>query len=202
MSAIINSDLANLRKRSTMSACIFANQGWCSFVGSLVTIIILACYKNVMEVVKGRKFMEVNMTFRRQHSRKLDGLSFPLDLAICRWFLGNSCVCYPLSPSHVTWVNSTFLILKLFYILVTLQWLNFSKCDMTISTYSTLHEETTENHLIFQPPLSKQAVFNEQIQKTSPSSFDSVWVTTRKFGSWLFHHPPLCELERLAVAEK
>jgi len=87
---------------STMSACTFVNQGWCSFVGSLVTIIILACYKNVMEVVKGRKLMEVNRTFRRQHSRKLDGLSFPLDLAICRWPLGNSCVCYPLSPSHVT----------------------------------------------------------------------------------------------------
>jgi len=55
MSATITSDRANLRKRGTMLAYIFANQGWGSFVGSLVTIIVLACYKNVMEAGKTSK---------------------------------------------------------------------------------------------------------------------------------------------------
>lgn len=48
MSASITSDRANLRKRGTMLAYIFANQGWGSLAGSLVTIIVLACYKHVM----------------------------------------------------------------------------------------------------------------------------------------------------------
>jgi len=48
MSASITSDRANLRKRGTMLAYIFSNQGWGSFVGSLATIIVLACYKHVM----------------------------------------------------------------------------------------------------------------------------------------------------------
>lgn len=48
MSASITSDRANLRKRGTMLAYIFANQGWGSLAGSLVTIIVLACYKRVM----------------------------------------------------------------------------------------------------------------------------------------------------------
>ncbi|KAF8960560.1 major facilitator superfamily domain-containing protein [Flammula alnicola] len=49
MSAFITSDRANIRKRSTMLAYIFSNQGWGSFVGSLATIIVLACYKGIME---------------------------------------------------------------------------------------------------------------------------------------------------------
>ncbi|KAI0048128.1 MFS general substrate transporter [Auriscalpium vulgare] len=49
MSASIASDRANLRKRGTMLAYIFANQGWGSLVGSLVTIITLAAYKNAMD---------------------------------------------------------------------------------------------------------------------------------------------------------
>ncbi|KAG2047945.1 MFS general substrate transporter [Suillus hirtellus] len=48
MSASVTSDRATIRKRGTMLAYIFANQGWGSFVGSLVTIIVLACYKHVM----------------------------------------------------------------------------------------------------------------------------------------------------------
>ncbi|KAL0576628.1 hypothetical protein V5O48_005358 [Marasmius crinis-equi] len=48
MSASVTSDRANLRKRGTMLAYIFSNQGWGSFVGSLVTIIVLECYKHVM----------------------------------------------------------------------------------------------------------------------------------------------------------
>ncbi|KAF9474916.1 phosphate transporter [Pholiota conissans] len=49
MSASITSDRANLRKRGTMLAYIFSNQGWGSFAGSLVTIIVLLCYKSTME---------------------------------------------------------------------------------------------------------------------------------------------------------
>ncbi|KAG6807989.1 hypothetical protein H0H92_005797 [Tricholoma furcatifolium] len=50
MSASVTSDRANLRKRGTMLAYIFSNQGWGSLVGSLVTIIVLACYRHVMDV--------------------------------------------------------------------------------------------------------------------------------------------------------
>ncbi|KAJ3486738.1 hypothetical protein NLI96_g4034 [Meripilus lineatus] len=50
MSAAVATDRARLRKRGVMLAYIFANQGWGSLVGSLVTMIVLLCYKNVMEV--------------------------------------------------------------------------------------------------------------------------------------------------------
>ncbi|KAJ6537339.1 major facilitator superfamily domain-containing protein [Mycena sp. CBHHK59/15] len=49
MSASITSDRAVLRKRGTMLAYIFSNQGWGSLVGSLVTIVVLAAYKSVMD---------------------------------------------------------------------------------------------------------------------------------------------------------
>ncbi|OBZ70548.1 putative metabolite transporter C2H8.02 [Grifola frondosa] len=49
MSASVATDRANLRRRGTLLAYIFANQGWGSFAGSLATIIVLACYKHVME---------------------------------------------------------------------------------------------------------------------------------------------------------
>ncbi|THH12775.1 hypothetical protein EW146_g7378 [Bondarzewia mesenterica] len=48
MSASVTSDPTNLRKRDTMLSYIFANQGWGSLAGSLVKIIVLACYKHVM----------------------------------------------------------------------------------------------------------------------------------------------------------
>jgi PHS family inorganic phosphate transporter-like MFS transporter len=48
MSASVISDRANL---GTLLAYTFSNQGWGSFMGSLVTIIVLAAYKGVM----GRK---------------------------------------------------------------------------------------------------------------------------------------------------
>jgi PHS family inorganic phosphate transporter-like MFS transporter len=48
MSASVTTDRSNLHKRGTMLAYIFANQGWGSFVGALATIIVLACYKHVM----------------------------------------------------------------------------------------------------------------------------------------------------------
>jgi MFS transporter, PHS family, inorganic phosphate transporter len=49
MSASVTSDRSNLRKRGTMLAYIFSNQGWGSLVGSLATIIVLLCYKSAME---------------------------------------------------------------------------------------------------------------------------------------------------------
>ncbi|KAF8662103.1 hypothetical protein AX16_001213 [Volvariella volvacea WC 439] len=49
MSASITSDRANLRKRGTMLSYIFSNQGWGSFMGSLITIIVLAAYRPAME---------------------------------------------------------------------------------------------------------------------------------------------------------
>ncbi|KAF9237990.1 major facilitator superfamily domain-containing protein [Melanogaster broomeanus] len=48
MSASVTSDRAVIRKRGTLLAYIFANQGWGSLVGSLATVIVLACYKHVM----------------------------------------------------------------------------------------------------------------------------------------------------------
>ncbi|KAF8227722.1 MFS general substrate transporter [Tricholoma matsutake] len=49
MSASVTSDRSNLRKRGTMLAYIFSNQGWGSLVGGLVTVIVLAAYKGVIE---------------------------------------------------------------------------------------------------------------------------------------------------------
>ncbi|KIP07902.1 hypothetical protein PHLGIDRAFT_23820 [Phlebiopsis gigantea 11061_1 CR5-6] len=49
MSASITSDRSRLRKRGTMLAYIFANQGWGSLVGALATMIVLLCYKSTME---------------------------------------------------------------------------------------------------------------------------------------------------------
>ncbi|KDQ49506.1 hypothetical protein JAAARDRAFT_42823 [Jaapia argillacea MUCL 33604] len=48
MSATITTDRAKLRKRGTLLAYIFANQGWGSFVGSVATLVVLAAYKHVM----------------------------------------------------------------------------------------------------------------------------------------------------------
>lgn len=50
MSASITSERANLRKRGTLLAYIFANQGWGSLVGSVVVLIVLLCYKHTMNV--------------------------------------------------------------------------------------------------------------------------------------------------------
>lgn len=49
MSASVSSDRVSVRKRGTMLAYVFANQGWGSFVGSLATMITLAAYKHVMD---------------------------------------------------------------------------------------------------------------------------------------------------------
>ncbi|KAF9255563.1 phosphate transporter [Marasmius fiardii PR-910] len=50
LAATVTTDRANLRKRGTMLAYNITNQGWGSFCGSLVTIVVLACYKHVMDV--------------------------------------------------------------------------------------------------------------------------------------------------------
>ncbi|KAF8968784.1 phosphate transporter [Flammula alnicola] len=49
MSASVASERANVRKRGTMLAYVFSSQGWGSLVGSLLTMIVLLCYKNVMD---------------------------------------------------------------------------------------------------------------------------------------------------------
>ncbi len=49
MSASVSSDRASVRKRGVLLAYIFANQGWGSLAGSLVTLIVLLCYKGAME---------------------------------------------------------------------------------------------------------------------------------------------------------
>ncbi|KAM5536672.1 hypothetical protein V8D89_009600 [Ganoderma adspersum] len=50
MSASVATDRANVRRRGTLLAYIFSNQGWGSFVGSLAFIIVLLCYRHTMEV--------------------------------------------------------------------------------------------------------------------------------------------------------
>ncbi|KAI0768937.1 major facilitator superfamily domain-containing protein [Irpex lacteus] len=50
MSASITTDRARLRRRGTLLAYIFANQGWGSLVGSLVVMIVLLIYKHSMDV--------------------------------------------------------------------------------------------------------------------------------------------------------
>jgi MFS transporter, PHS family, inorganic phosphate transporter len=50
MSASVTSDRASVRKRGTMLAYIFANQGWGSFGGSIVTLVVLSAYRHSMDV--------------------------------------------------------------------------------------------------------------------------------------------------------
>ncbi|KAH7318816.1 inorganic phosphate transporter [Rhizoctonia solani] len=49
MSAAVTGDRASLRKRGSMLIYVFANQGWGSFVGSLITMIVLACFKTSID---------------------------------------------------------------------------------------------------------------------------------------------------------
>jgi len=48
MSATVMTDRARVSNRGALLAYIFANQGWGSFVGSIVTMVVLAAYKHVM----------------------------------------------------------------------------------------------------------------------------------------------------------
>ena len=49
MSASITTDRVSVRRRGAMLAYIFSNQGWGSFAGSIVVLVVLACYKHVMD---------------------------------------------------------------------------------------------------------------------------------------------------------
>ena len=48
ISAVISSEFSSVHIRGRVMAAVFANQGWGSFIGSLVTLIVLACYEHVM----------------------------------------------------------------------------------------------------------------------------------------------------------
>ncbi|TCD63062.1 hypothetical protein EIP91_006049 [Steccherinum ochraceum] len=49
MSASVATDRSKVRRRGVMLAYIFSNQGWGSFVGAIVVMFVLLCYKHVME---------------------------------------------------------------------------------------------------------------------------------------------------------
>jgi PHS family inorganic phosphate transporter-like MFS transporter len=49
MSAAVVSDRSNLKNRGRMLAIIFSNQGWGNFVGALVAVIVIACYKGPVD---------------------------------------------------------------------------------------------------------------------------------------------------------
>ena len=49
MSSTITSDRAKVRKRGTLLAYVFANQGWGSFVGSIMAMIVLLIYRGAIE---------------------------------------------------------------------------------------------------------------------------------------------------------
>lgn len=49
MSAAVVSDRSNLRNRGRMLAIIFSNQGWGNFIGALVAVVVIACYKGPVE---------------------------------------------------------------------------------------------------------------------------------------------------------
>ncbi|KAI0689921.1 major facilitator superfamily domain-containing protein [Cytidiella melzeri] len=50
MSASVMTDRAHLKRRGTLLAYVFANQGWGSLVGALVVMIVLLCYRHTMDV--------------------------------------------------------------------------------------------------------------------------------------------------------
>ena len=49
MSASVATDRSKVRRRGVMLSYIFSNQGWGSFVGAIVVMIVLLCYRHVME---------------------------------------------------------------------------------------------------------------------------------------------------------
>lgn len=50
MSAAVISERGHLRRRGSLLALIFSNQGWGTLAGSICTIIILACFENALNV--------------------------------------------------------------------------------------------------------------------------------------------------------
>lgn len=104
MSATVTSDRANLRKRGTMLAYIFANQGWGSLIGALMTIIVLACYKNVMEEGQISKVDGGKSTLLRTEPLNPD--CSLVSMAYCRWRFPHSCLRNPVPTSHATRINA------------------------------------------------------------------------------------------------
>lgn len=49
LSASVATDRVRLRRRGVLLGYVFASQGWGSLIGSVVTIIVLLCYRHVME---------------------------------------------------------------------------------------------------------------------------------------------------------
>lgn len=49
MSASVVSDRAHLKKRGAMMAIIFSNQGWGNFVGAVVAVVVIACYRGPVD---------------------------------------------------------------------------------------------------------------------------------------------------------
>lgn len=50
MSAAVVAERGHLRRRGSLLALIFSNQGWGTLAGSITTIIILACFENALNV--------------------------------------------------------------------------------------------------------------------------------------------------------
>ncbi len=108
MSASVASDRANLRKRGTMLAYIFSNQGWGSLVGSLVTLIVLACYKPVMESGKTSKVDGGKNLPSAILLLLLIKLFLDPSLANCCRPFSHSCMCHTVSTPHVTRIHPFF----------------------------------------------------------------------------------------------
>jgi MFS family permease len=108
MSATVTSDRANLRRRGTMLAYIFANQGWGSFVGALVTIIVLACYKSVMQAGETSKVDGGGHTFCRSMCLRIliHLLLGTLSLANRHRHLPRPGIRHTLSATHTTRIHS------------------------------------------------------------------------------------------------
>lgn len=64
MSASIVSERGHLHRRGSLLALIFSNQGWGTLAGSVVTIIILACFENALNV-EG-EYSQLNAVWRIQ----------------------------------------------------------------------------------------------------------------------------------------
>ncbi|KZT59376.1 MFS general substrate transporter [Calocera cornea HHB12733] len=64
LSASVTGDRALIRKRGTMLCYIFSNQGWGNFVGSLVTMVVLACYKGSLDSTDPANYSKADGVWR------------------------------------------------------------------------------------------------------------------------------------------
>ena len=49
MSASVCTERSKVRRRGVMLSYIFSNQGWGSFIGAIAVMVVLLCYRHVME---------------------------------------------------------------------------------------------------------------------------------------------------------